>query len=116
MPSIFEKPSLLGFRAEGGRVQIPRNQYSSIPAQDAGRYTQAAGEDWVDIAGDDPRYAALLRAAESGDITGMFNPTQWTTLVQCWIHAWVSSRVRLPWRTDKGGSGGYGEIGAAWAY
>jgi len=80
MPSIFEKPSLLGFRAEGGRVQIPRNQYSSIPAQDAGRYTQAAGEDWVDIAGDDPRYAALLRAAESGDITGMFNPTQWGQL------------------------------------
>lgn len=77
MPSIFEKPSLLGFRADGTRVPIPRNPYSSIPAQDAGRYTQAAGDDWMDIAGDDPRYAALLRAAESGDITGVFNPTQW---------------------------------------
>lgn len=80
MPSIFEKPSLLGFRAEGGRIPIPRNQYSSVmftDPKDAERYTKAAG-DWVDIPVGDPRYDALKRAAESGDVTSLANPTQWS--------------------------------------
>jgi hypothetical protein len=79
MPSIFEKPSLLGFRQEGGRIPIPRNQYSSVmftDPKDAERYTKAAG-DWVDIPVGDPRYDALKRAAESGDFTAALNPTQY---------------------------------------
>jgi hypothetical protein len=80
MNSIFEKPSILGFRQEGGRIAIQRHPNSSIiftNPKDAERYTKSAGDDWVDIPAGDPRYDALERAAGSGDITSALNPTQW---------------------------------------